>query len=205
VPAAPPPASLLLRVGTRAKWRAWLAKHHATAREVWLVYAKPHTGRPRVPYADAVEEALCFGWIDTTVRRLDADEAAQRFTPRRDVRKWSRLNLERFARLVAEGRMTPAGAAARPADVAPPARRFQPGDPIPAEVRRGLAANAKAHRFFESLAPGYRRDYVRWMTEAKRPETRARRVREALRRLARGQKRPAEIGSRMTPEPRRCG
>ena len=193
------PPRMLRGVASREEWRGWLSRNHASAREVWLVYRKAHTGPERLSYAEAVEEALCFGWIDTTVRRLDASSYAQRFTPCASTRNWSRINLERFERLVAEGRMTPAGRAKRPADVAPPRKRFQAGDPLPAEIRRALAKHPAARRNFDSLAPGYRRNYVRWITEAKRPETCARRLAEAIRRLERNQKRVVEIGSRMTP------
>jgi len=172
---------------------------------VWLVYRKAHTTRRRLSYAEAVEEALCFGWIDTTVRRLDADSYVQRFTPRTDTRNWSRSNLARFDRMLAEGRMTAAGLAKRPAKIPPPRRRFQAGDSVPPDIRRALAKNHAARRNFEALAPGYRRDYVRWVTEAKRPETRERRLREAVRRLARNQKRVQEIGSRMMPAPSASG
>jgi uncharacterized protein YdeI (YjbR/CyaY-like superfamily) len=96
---------------------------------VWLVYAKKHTGKPSVRYAEAVEEAICFGWIDTTVNRLDDDHYVQRFTPHTDSRNWSKLNLERFERLVAQGRMTDAGRAKRPPDVSPPPPRLQARDP----------------------------------------------------------------------------
>ena len=94
--------------------------------------------------------------------------------------------------------MTPAGRAKRPAGVAPPRERFQSGDPVPAEIRRALAKHPAARKSFEALAPGYRRNYVRWIIEAKQAETRARRLAEAIRRLERNQKRVAEIGSRMT-------
>jgi uncharacterized protein YdeI (YjbR/CyaY-like superfamily) len=173
----------LLRVTTRKQWRAWLQKNHARATEVWLVYAKAHTGKPRVSYGDAVEEALCFGWIDTTAKRLDDDHFIQRFTPRKNDRNWSELNLERFRRMEAEGRMTDAGRARRPVDVAPPRRRLQSGDPVPAFVTKALATEPAARRNFEALAPGYRRDYLRWITEAKKPETRERRLKEAIRKL----------------------
>ena len=180
----------------RGAWRAWLAKHHASATEVWLVFAKAHTGRPTVTYDEAVEEALCFGWIDGIVRRIDDEYHMQRFSPRVDVRKWSQSNLDRFARLEAEGRMTDAGRAKRPADVvaSPPPTRAQSGDAPPAWVRDALAARPRAARFFESLAPGYRRDYVRYVTEAKREETRRRRLELALRRLEEGHKRVMDIG-----------
>ncbi len=99
---------------TRAAWRAWLAANYDRETEIWLVYNKRHTGGPRVEYDDAVEEALCFGWIDSIVRTIDADRYAQKFTPRRAKSKWSELNKRRFAKMVAEGKMTAAGLARSP-------------------------------------------------------------------------------------------
>ena len=84
-------------------WRRWLERHHAAKTEVWLAYYKAHTGKPSVTYVEAVEEALCFGWIDGQVQRIDDESWAQRFTPRRPNSKWSKVNLRRFARLTAEG------------------------------------------------------------------------------------------------------
>ncbi|MFN2385268.1 MAG: YdeI family protein [Thermoanaerobaculia bacterium] len=185
----------LVHASTRAQWRAWLRRHHARRKEAWLVYAKAHTGKPRVAYADAVEEALCFGWIDSTAGRLDEDHFIQRFTPRTNTRNWSQLNLDRFDRLVADGRMTTAGLAKRPPGVKPPARRFQSGDTVPAFITRALAQRTKAWNNFRALAPGYRRNYVRWMTEAKKAETREKRLREAIRRLERNRVRVEDPSS----------
>jgi uncharacterized protein YdeI (YjbR/CyaY-like superfamily) len=98
-----------LYVTDRAAWRAWLEANHASEREVWLVYYKKHTRRPRIPYDDAVEEALCFGWIDSVVRRLDEDSYLQKFTPRKAKSNWCESNVKRARKLIAEGRMTKAG------------------------------------------------------------------------------------------------
>ena len=95
----------------RAEWRAWLETNHTLETEIWLLFYKRHTGKPRVAYPDAVEEALCFGWIDSTIRRVDDATYAQRFTPRRPGSSWSELNKRRVSRLVQEGRMTKAGLA----------------------------------------------------------------------------------------------
>jgi uncharacterized protein YdeI (YjbR/CyaY-like superfamily) len=92
-----------------ADWRAWLRKHHKTSREIWLVYYRKETGKPRISYNDAVDEALCFGWIDSTQKRIDADRTAQRFTPRRARSPTSEMNKARARRLLRERRMTPAG------------------------------------------------------------------------------------------------
>jgi uncharacterized protein YdeI (YjbR/CyaY-like superfamily) len=163
---------------------------------VWLVYAKKHSGKPTVRYAEAVEEAICFGWIDTTVNRLDANYYVQRFTPRTDVRNWSKLNLDRFDRMVAQGSMTEAGRARRPADVKPPAPRLHARDPVPVFIQRALSTHPAARRAFQDLAPTYRRDYVRWIVEAKKPETRERRLAESIRRLEANRKRVHDTETR---------
>ena len=100
-----------LHVTSRAAWRAWLERNHRRKTEVWLVFFKAHTGKPRVEYDDAVEEALCFGWVDSLVKRLDEERYAQKFTPRKAGSRWSPSNRTRVAKLVREGRMTPAGLA----------------------------------------------------------------------------------------------
>jgi uncharacterized protein YdeI (YjbR/CyaY-like superfamily) len=176
----------LLHVPTREEWRAWLAEHHETETEVWLVFSKKHTGEPRVPYGDAVEEALCFGWIDSVVHKLDEDRYAQKFTPRKDAGKWSAPNLERMERLIASGRMTPAGLAKFAPVAQPP--RFQADDEVPAFIESALKGNETARQYFLGLAPSHRREYVRWITEAKKEETRQRRLGEALRLLERRRK-----------------
>ncbi|MGA7733294.1 MAG: hypothetical protein WCD37_18690 [Chloroflexia bacterium] len=100
-----------LYLSMREDWRAWLQANHETGREVWLVFYKKHTGQPSLPYNDAVEEALCFGWIDSVEKRLDADRYALRFTPRKPKSNWSESNKRRVRQLVASGRMTEAGLA----------------------------------------------------------------------------------------------
>lgn len=179
----------LLDVRHREDWRAWLEKHHATETEVWLVFHKKHTGIPRVPYDESVEEALCFGWIDSIARKLDEDRFAQKFTPRKDHSNWSALNLQRVERLIAAGRMTPAGLAKLDPAVhsAPRPKRFEAGDEIPAFIAKALQAHPAAGEIFERLAPSHRRNYVRWITEAKKEETRLRRLQVALQMLERNE------------------
>ncbi len=181
---------------TRRAWRAWLAKHHASGREVWLIYWKKSSGKPSVSYNDAVEEALCFGWIDSTVRRMDDERYAQRFTPRKKGSNWSAPNLARVDRLVAKGLMTPAGAVhipsarARKAYLAQHQRRLTATTVAPRDLAAALRKNAAAAAQWKALAPGYRRLYVRRINEARRPDTRARRVADTVARLARGERRP---------------
>jgi uncharacterized protein YdeI (YjbR/CyaY-like superfamily) len=119
-----------LYLATRAAWRDWLEKHHESEAAIWLIYYKKHSGRPRIPYDHAVEEALCYGWIDSTIQRLDEDRFAQRFTPRRKGSNWSQLNLQRMRKLIKEGRMTAVGLAKidpRLLENAPPPREKKLG------------------------------------------------------------------------------
>lgn len=181
---------------TRASWRAWLKRHHKTKREIWLIYYKRGSGKPRVEYAEAVEEALCFGWIDSTLKPMDAHRYAQRFTPRKRGSNWSTPNLIRVKKLVAAGLMTPAGAVHLPSAREARAfhrkhrRRLTAPTWAPSDLARALRANANAAAAWKALAPGYRRLFVRWITDAKQPETRARRVKVAVTKLARRLKHP---------------
>jgi len=100
-----------LYVKNRKDWRVWLEKHHATEKEIWLIFYRKNSGKPIIPYNDAVEEALCFGWIDSIEKGIDHERFAQRFTPRKPKSQWSEANKERVRRLSKEGRMTPSGLA----------------------------------------------------------------------------------------------
>jgi uncharacterized protein YdeI (YjbR/CyaY-like superfamily) len=166
----------------RQEWRAWLEKHHATESEIWLIYYKKHTGQPRIPYEDAVEEALCFGWIDSTVKKIDEEKFAQKFTPRRDRSNWSALNKRRMQQLIRDGRMTAAGLAK--IDLATLNDETEPRPkeelPLPRFVKQALRANRTAWENFDKLAPSYRRNLIRWILDAKKEETRQRRLQEAI-------------------------
>ncbi len=183
------PPEKLLYVQNRDEWRVWLQAHHSTEREVWFVAYKKHTGRHGVPYDEAVEEALCFGWIDSVRKTVDEDRSAQRFSPRINTRNWTQLNLDRVQKMVQQGRMTDAGLAVLPpADAPPPSERYEASSPLPEIFARALEANPPAAAYFHKLAPSYRRDFVRWVTEAKKEETRQRRLAEALRLLEENRK-----------------
>jgi uncharacterized protein YdeI (YjbR/CyaY-like superfamily) len=174
---------------TRADWRSWLALHHDRETEIWLVYNKRHTGEPRVEYDDAVEEALCFGWIDSIVRTIDADRYAQKFTPRKAKSKWSESNKERFARMVREGKMTAAGLAKSPPEENEGVASTPLGaESVPSYIEDALRSSSAAWTNFSNLAPSYRRLYVRWIEDAKKEETRRRRLAEAVGKLERHEK-----------------
>jgi uncharacterized protein YdeI (YjbR/CyaY-like superfamily) len=190
----PTPRELpLLHAPDAASWRRWLREHHDTQREVWLVFYKKHTGKRWLRYPEALDEALCFGWIDSIVRRLDEDRYAQKFTPRANPKRWSEVNLAHARRLVRERRMTRAGlrAIGVPLDAGAARTRREvprPDDATESLVVEAIGRNTKASAFFAGLAPGYRRQYVRWILAAKREVTRERRLAEAIELLGRGVK-----------------
>jgi uncharacterized protein YdeI (YjbR/CyaY-like superfamily) len=171
-----------------ADWRAWLRKHHRSEPFVWLVFRKGD--KSGLSYADALDEALAWGWIDSIVRRIDDRFYVRKFTPRRDSSNWSAVNRRHLVRLEREGRMQAAGLAVAPTEGEGAVRRKRPAapaEPVP-ELLEALDGNAKAKAFFEALAPSYRRRYTGWVGMAKSPGTRQRRAAEAVELLARGVK-----------------
>jgi uncharacterized protein YdeI (YjbR/CyaY-like superfamily) len=176
-----------LDAGTCEKWREWLAAHHGSEAEVWLIYYKRQTGRPSIAYDESVDEALCFGWIDSLIKRIDDDRYARKFTPRKPDSRWSASNRKRFAQLEASGRLTPAGLNRPPGDRSAAAPRPS-ALKIPRYIQQGLRSRPVAWTFFQSLAPSYRRMYIGWINSAKQPETKTRRLQEAVGLLAAGKK-----------------
>jgi uncharacterized protein YdeI (YjbR/CyaY-like superfamily) len=175
---------LTVDVRTRRQWRAWLAKNHASSAGVWVVRYKQHTGVKSLSYEDIVREALCFGWIDSLVRRLDAERFALKVTPRKPTSNWSDSNRKRWKELQAAGALAAAGLRA-----APTANRYAPRPAIPTlpgYIATAFKQDAKAWRYFQALAPSHRRQFVGWIHIARRPETRERRIRECIERLSAG-------------------
>jgi uncharacterized protein YdeI (YjbR/CyaY-like superfamily) len=173
----------------RAAWRAWLAANHATASGVWAVTYRRRAGKPVVPYEDLIEEALCFGWIDSTGRTFDDERRMLRFTPRRRGSVWARTNKERVERLIADGRMTAAGLRAIEAareDGSWDALNDVDALVVPDDLAVALAGDAAAARGFAAMSASMRKPILFWVISAKRPETRARRIAEILRYVAVG-------------------
>jgi len=164
---------------SRAAWRAWLDKHHTTSPGVWLVYAKKHTGIPSLTYNDAVEEALCFGWIDSLIHPIDGSLYRQVFTPRKARSLWSALNRKRAARLIEAGLMTAAGMAlitlAKKTGCWT-AHAAAESLTVPPELKRALAANADAKKNWPTYTESQRKMFLYMVNGAKRAETRAKRV-----------------------------
>ena len=179
-----------LRVKTLDEWHAWLDDHHASEREIWLVYYRKGTGVESIAHSDALDEALCFGWIDSLVKRLDDKRFAIKFTPRKADSRWSAVNRKRYAVLKASGRLKPPGIARAPTGrrfAVRPARRELP-EKLPAYIDSALKKRPAALRTFEALPPEERRRYFAWIDSAKREETKLRRLKEAIRLLAAGEK-----------------
>ncbi len=177
---------------SREEWRAWLQQNHAGASEIWLVYFKKHTGKPTVGYAESVEEALCFGWVDGLKKRIDEDRYAHRFSPRKAKSKWTPLNIQRARKMIEAGKMTEAGLVSFRQRLEYDEKflqaRTQKKLELPAEMEAAIKLNKAAWNNFKQLAPGYRKQYVGWLVSAKKPATRTRRLEEAIRLLARNKK-----------------
>ena len=158
----------------------WLAEHHDSESELWVGYWKKATGKPSLTWSQAVDEALCHGWIDGVLRRVDGERHVQRFTPRKPSSNWSAVNIAKVERLRAEGRMRPAGEAAfaRRRDDRSGVYAYEQRDDarLEPEQESRLRANAAAWEHFMSRPPSYRKRAIWWVVSAKRPETRERRL-----------------------------
>jgi len=176
-----------LKVRSRREWRNWLQQHHDSETEIWLIFHKQHADETSIGYTDAIEEALCFGWVDSLVARLDEDRYARKFTPRKPNSRWSTINRQRYADLKARGLMAAPGLAREPTSRSGDAPRPSMAA-IPSYIETKLRANARAWEHFERLAPSYRRLYIGWIDSAKREETKEKRLREAIDLLAAGKK-----------------
>jgi uncharacterized protein YdeI (YjbR/CyaY-like superfamily) len=178
-----------LAVKTLSEWRAWLQQHHASESEVWLVFHKQHTGIRSIDYQDALDEALCYGWVDSLIKRLDADRFARKFTPRKADSRWSDVNRQRYAQLEARGRLKPAGIARAPGargSAPKPERRALPSK-LPSHIEAALQKHPAARKHYDALPPSHQRRYFAWIESAKREETKLRRLDEAIRMLIRGE------------------
>ena len=165
-----------LYVEDRGKWRSWLEANGEQATEIWLVYYKKDTGRPRVDYGDAVEEAICFGWIDSKIKKLDEERFAQLFTPRKPKSKWSPSNLARARRMIREGKMTAFGL-----------KVFNPGNQtpalpakLPAVLEEQFKKQEAAWENFQRFPPSYQRMTIGWVASAKKEETQISRLRQLI-------------------------
>ncbi len=168
---------------TRAAWRAWLVEHHATSPGVWLIVHRKYSSEPGVTYEEAVEEALCFGWIDSKGKKLDETRFRLTFGPRKPTSVWAKSNQERVARLVEQGLMAPAGLAA--IEVARANGAWTVSDAadelvVPEDLAAALAVNPAAEQHWQGFAASAKKMILYHIASAKRPDTRARRIARAV-------------------------
>jgi uncharacterized protein YdeI (YjbR/CyaY-like superfamily) len=182
-----------LHFANRRDWRSWLEKDHEAKKEVWLISYKKHTGKPNVTYDEAVEEAICFGWIDSIVKRIDDEKFARKFTHRKPNSNWAESNKKRAQKMITQGRMTKAGLElinqARQRgqwnqDSPPPKNEIS----LPEYIEHAFRSSEKALANFNKLAPSYRRQYIGWVDSAKKEETRTKRLTEVIGLLERNEK-----------------
>lgn len=178
---------------TRAEWRAWLAANHDKESEIWLVYYKKGSGYPTIDYGESVEEALCYGWVDSIIKKIDEEKYARKFTPRKNNSNWSASNIKRAEKMIKSGQMTEFGmqkvVAAKQsgswnAPVQAPTLSFK----IHPEFAAALEQNPSAKEGFDHLSPSHQKEYIGWIEVAKRSETRTRRIIESIQLLAKGEK-----------------
>ena len=171
----------------RNAWREWLQINHSTESEVWLVYYKVHVKKESIQYNEAVEEALCFGWIDSQVRRIDDEKYMQRYTPRRDDSNWSTSNKARVRKLIQQGLMTQAGL-----EKIEIAKRNKAWDRlteieeemrVPDDLAAAFSANPTAESNYNNLAPSHKKQYLWWLKSTKQAATRQKRIREIIARM----------------------
>jgi uncharacterized protein YdeI (YjbR/CyaY-like superfamily) len=172
---------------TRQAWRRWLLENHVHSPGIWMIYHKKKSGKPIVSYADAVEEALCFGWIDSLPRKLDDERAMLKFTPRKPKSVWSDLNKERVEKLIKNKLMTAAGLAKieqakkdRSWHTLNASNYHADNNTVPEDLQKALNKNKKAFLNFNNFPLSYRRRFLFWIDSAKRPETRTKRIKQTI-------------------------
>jgi len=193
--------SVSLIMKDRAAWRTWLERNHESEKEIWLVYAKKHSKMKSVSYEEAVEEAICFGWIDGQVRTVDEDRFTQRFSPRTKKSRWSELNIARAKKMIDTGLMTDTGRAIF--DDAMKQERTVPSltsYSIPDELEAALAFSPVALRNYQNMASTHRLMYAAWVSSAKRPETRQKRAEKSIELLMANKRLVDVFGIRKKPD-----
>jgi uncharacterized protein YdeI (YjbR/CyaY-like superfamily) len=173
-------------------WRNWLEKNHSHEQEVWLVYYKPSSGKSNIGYEISVEEALCFGWIDSIIQKIDEEKYARKFNPRRMDSQWSETNKRRVIKVLREGRMKEAGMAKVTFDVTkvdvnrPEAKRPKALVEMPERIEKALKSQPKLWDAFQKISPSHKRNYILWLSDAKKPETFERRLKLLIEEVAVG-------------------
>lgn len=188
---------------TRSQWRKWLEKNHSTSPGVWLIYYKKDSGKRKLDYADAVEEALCFGWIDSLPGKIDNERSALKFTPRKPKSVWSKLNKQRIEKLIGQKLMTIAGLTAIERakrngswNILNASDFHTDNNSMPKDLEKALSKNKKALTNFRAFPAGYRKRFLFWIDSAKRPETKAARIKQTML-MAAANKKPGPQGFKL--------
>ena len=174
-----------------AEWRAWLEAHHEQEEGVWLVRYKTATGKPTLSYDEQVDEAMCFGWVDSTPKKIDAERSARYFAPRKVGSGWSRVNKERVQRMTEAGLMRPAGQAlidAAKADGSWTLLDAVENLEVPDDLAAALARHPGAAAYFDAFPRSAKRGILEWIVQAKREATRAKRIEETAELAARNER-----------------
>lgn len=189
-----------LELETLEEWRAWLSENHLTAKETWIIMNKGEQGRSAYTMKDAIDEAICSGWIDSRTRRLDEKRYLIRFTPRRKDTNWSVRNLKRAKELLDQGRMKEAGISQLPSDFREPVgpenniESWEIG-PSP-DLEAALRSEPELWNAYSGLAQGQRKEFNRWVSQAKRPETRQKRIERTVELIKMGRSLTEDMMSR---------
>jgi len=179
--ATPPPNSVHPK--SRAEWRKWLEENQARKEGIWLISYKKDTGKPRFDYDESVEEALCFGWVDSKPAKLDEERSMLWFSPRKPKTNWSKLNKDRVEKMIKAGLMAPAGLAkveAAKKDGSWNALDGVEALEIPPDLAKALSKNKTAKEYFDAFPRSVKRGILEWILNAKRPETRTKRIEETV-------------------------
>ena len=175
-----------LYITNRKDWRAWLEKNYEKKKGIWLIYYKKHTNKPTIPYDDAVEEALCFGWIDSTLKRIDEERYVLRYTPRKKKSVWSKINKETAERMILLEKMTEVGLAAinlaKKNGLWEIAYTNKVKEKLPLDLKKALYSDKIAWDNFQNFANSYRNMYIEWVKNAKTDMTRTKRICEVVKR-----------------------
>lgn len=182
-----------LEFKTRDDWRSWLAENLNRESEVWLIYYKKATGIPSIPYGASVEEALCFGWVDSLIKRIDDQKYVRKFTPRKDDSVWSAVNKQRVEKMIKENRITQHGlrkveAAKQLGHWDAPLKKPKINLEMTEAFAEALKNYPLAEKNFNNLAPTYQKQYLTWIAVAKRPQTKQKRIEESIQLLIKGKK-----------------
>lgn len=188
---------------TRHQWRQWLENNHLTSPGVWMIYYKKETGKRSFTYSEAVDEALCFGWIDSLPRKLDDERAMLKFTPRKPKSVWSQLNKKKIEILIRENRMTTAGLAKIEQakkdgswEILSSSDFHADNKTMPPELEKAFSKNKKAAANFHAFPISYRKQFLFWIDSAKRPETKAARIKQTVL-MAAANKKPGVNGFKL--------